>query len=380
MHEKYMRLAIEEAKKGEGFVNPNPLVGAVIVKDDKILGIGYHKKYGENHAEVNAILDAKKKNNNIENSTIYVNLEPCSHYGKTPPCADAIIKNKIKRVVVGCLDSNIKVAGNGIKKLKEANIEVIENILEEECIKLNEVFFHYINGKKPFMVMKYAMTMDGKIATASGKSKWITSEKSREHAHYLRKKYSAIMVGINTVIEDNPSLTCRIKDNPRNPVRIILDSNLRIDLKSNICKTSKDIKTYIATVKHNELNNLNNIEKKKELEDLGIEIIETLETSSENNKKDNKVNLKELINILGKDKNIDSVLIEGGAFLNASLLDEKLINKVLVYIAPKIFGGLNAKTPISGEGIEEPDKAVKLINGSIENIGEDLFMEYYLKY
>lgn len=380
MHEKYMRLAIEEAKKGEGFVNPNPLVGAVIVKDDKILGIGYHKKYGENHAEVNAILDAKNKNNNIENSTIYVNLEPCSHYGKTPPCTDAIIKNKIKRVVVGCLDSNIKVAGNGIKKLKEANIEVIENILEEECRKLNEVFFHYINGKKPFMVMKYAMTMDGKIATASGKSKWITSEKSREHAHYLRKKYSAIMVGINTVIEDNPALTCRIKDNPRNPIRIILDSNLRIDLKSNICKTSKDIKTYIATVKHNELNNLNNIEKKKELEDLGIEIIETSKNSSENNKKDNKVNLKELINILGKDKNIDSVLIEGGAFLNASLLDEKLINKVLVYIAPKIFGGLNAKTPISGEGIEEPDKAVKLINGNIENIGEDLFMEYYLKY
>lgn len=380
MHEKYMRLAIEEAKKGEGFVNPNPLVGAVIVKNDKILGIGYHKKYGKNHAEVNAILDAKNKNNNIENSTIYVNLEPCSHYGKTPPCADAIIKNKIKRVVVGCLDSNIKVAGNGIKKLKEANIEVIENILEEECRKLNEVFFHYINGKKPFMVMKYAMTMDGKIATASGKSKWITSEKSREHAHYLRKKYSAIMVGINTVIEDNPALTCRIKDNPRNPVRIILDSNLRIDLKSNICKTSKDIKTYIATVKHNKLNNLNNIEKKKELEDLGIEIIETSKNSSENNKKDNKVNLKELINILGKDKNIDSVLIEGGAFLNASLLDEKLINKVLVYIAPKIFGGLNAKTPISGEGIEEPDKAVKLINGNIENIGEDLFMEYYLKY
>lgn len=377
MHEKYMRLAIEEAKKGEGFVNPNPLVGAVIVKNDKILGIGYHKKYGENHAEVNAILDAKNKNNNIENSTIYVNLEPCSHYGKTPPCADAIIKNKIKRVVVGCLDSNIKVAGNGIKKLKEANIEVIENILEEECRKLNEVFFHYINGKKPFMVMKYAMTMDGKIATASGKSKWITSEKSREHAHYLRKKYSAIMVGINTVIEDNPALTCRINDNPRNPVRIILDSNLRIDLKSNICKTSKDIKTYIATVKHNELNNLNNIEKKKELEDLGIEIIET---SSEDNKKDNKVNLKELINILGKDKNIDSVLIEGGASLNASLIDEKLINKVLVYISPKIFGGLNAKTPISGEGIEEPDKAIKLINGNIENIGEDLFMEYYLKY
>lgn len=376
MHEKYMRLAIEEAKKGEGFVNPNPLVGAVIVKDGKILGTGYHKKYGENHAEINAILDAKKKNNNIENATIYINLEPCSHYGKTPPCADAIIKNKFKKAVIGCLDSNIKVAGNGIKKLREAKIEVVENVLEEDCKKLNEVFFHYINTKKPFMVMKYAMTMDGKIASVSGKSKWITSEKSREHAHLFRKKYSAIMVGINTVIEDNPTLNCRIKDNPKNPIRIILDSDLKIDLKSNICKTSKDIKTYIASVKPTAKSN-KNMEKKKELEHLGIEIIET---SPKDLSKDFKVNLQELIKILGEEKNIDSVLIEGGATLHAALLKEKLIDKALIYIAPKIFGGLNAKTPIAGEGIEEPDNAIKLIGGKLKNIGEDLFMEYYLKY
>ena len=376
MHEKYMRLAIEEAKKGEGFVNPNPLVGAVIVKDRKILGTGYHKKYGENHAEINAILDAKKKNNNIENATIYINLEPCSHYGKTPPCADAIIKNKFKRAVIGCLDSNIKVAGNGIKKLRDAKIEVVENVLEEDCKKLNEVFFHYINTKKPFMVMKYAMTMDGKIASVSGKSKWITSEKSREHAHLFRKKYSAIMVGINTVIEDNPTLNCRIKDNPKNPIRIILDSDLKIDLKSNICKTSKYIKTYIASVKPTAKSN-KNTEKKKELEYLGIEIIET---SPKDLSKDYKVNLQELIKILGEEKNIDSVLIEGGATLHAALLKEKLIDKALIYIAPKIFGGLNAKTPIAGEGIEEPDNAIKLIGGKLKNIGEDLFMEYYLKY
>lgn len=376
MHEKYMRLAIEEAKKGEGFVNPNPLVGAVIVKDGKILGTGYHKKYGENHAEINAILDAKKKNNNIENATIYINLEPCSHYGKTPPCADAIIKNKFKRAVIGCLDSNIKVAGNGIKKLRDAKIEVVENVLEEDCKKLNEVFFHYINTKKPFMVMKYAMTMDGKIASVSGKSKWITSEKSREHAHLFRKKYSAIMVGINTVIEDNPTLNCRIKDNPKNPIRIILDSDLKIDLKSNICKTSKYIKTYIASVKPTAKSN-KNTEKKKELEYLGIEIIET---SPKDLSKDYKVNLQELIKILGEEKNIDSVLIEGGATLHSALLKEKLIDKALIYIAPKIFGGLNAKTPIAGEGIEEPDNAIKLIGGKLKNIGEDLFMEYYLKY
>ena len=247
-------------------------------------------------------------------------------------------------------------------------IEVIENVLEEECRKLNEVFFHYINSKKPFMVMKYAMTIDGKIATVGGKSKWITSEKAREHAHYLRKKYSAIMVGINTVIEDNPTLNCRIKDNHKNPTRIILDSDLKINLKSNICKTSKDIKTYIATIKSNK-----NSDKRKKLKDLGIEIIET-------SSKNKKVNLKELIKILGEEKNIDSVLIEGGSILHASLLKEKLIDKALIYIAPKIFGGLNAKTPISGEGIKEIEKAIKLIDGNIEKIGEDLFMEYYLKY
>ena len=243
MHEKYMRMAIEEAKKGEGFTSPNPLVGAVIVKDDRVIGIGYHKKYGENHAEINAFLNAKENGEDVEGASIYVTLEPCSHYGKTPPCADAIIKNKLKKVIIGCVDSNPKVAGNGIKKLKDAGIDVIVNVLEEECRKLNEVFFYYIANKRPFVVMKYAMTMDGKIATVSGKSKWITSEKTREHSHRFRNKYSAIMVGINTVIEDNPMLNCRLP-NTRNPIRIILDSSLKISLDSNICKTSKDIKSF----------------------------------------------------------------------------------------------------------------------------------------
>ena len=365
MPEKYMRMAIEEAKKGEGFTSPNPLVGAVIVKDDKVIGIGYHQKYGENHAEINAFLDAQKKGEDVEGADIYVTLEPCSHYGKTPPCADAIIKNKIKKVIIGCVDSNPKVAGNGIKKLKDAGIEVIVNVLEDECRKLNEVFFYYIANKRPFVVMKYAMTMDGKISTVSGKSKWITSEKSREHSHRFRNKYSAIMVGINTVIEDNPTLNCRLP-NTKNPIRIILDSSLKIDLKSNICKTAKEIKTFIAAVSNDD-------KKIKELESLGIEIIKT---ESDNG----RVNLKELMKILGEEKNIDSVYVEGGASLHASLIEERLVNKVLVYIAPKIFGGVKAKSPIGGEGIDDPNNAFKLIGGDITKIDDDLFLEYYLNY
>lgn len=364
-YQKYMQIAIDEAKKGIGFVAPNPLVGAVIVKDDNIIGVGYHQRYGENHAEVNAILDAKKHNKDIKNSTIYVTLEPCSHYGKTPPCADAIIKEGIKKVVIGCTDTNSLVAGRGIEKLKEAGIEVVENILEDECNKLNEVFFHYINSKKPFIVMKYAMTMDGKIATSSGKSKWISNSKSRESVHYFRKQYSAIMVGINTVINDNPMLDCRI-ENPRNPIRIILDSSLKIDLSSNICKTAKDIKTYIATISDDE-------KKIKSLENLGIAIIKTSALN-------NRVNIKELINILGRDKNIDSILVDGGASVNASLLKEKLVNKILIYIAPKIFGGFSSKAPISDIDIDDPNNAILLVDGVIKNIDNDLFLEYYLDY
>ena len=369
MHEKYMRMAIEEAKKGEGFTNPNPLVGAVIVKEDRVIGIGYHKKYGENHAEINAFLNSKENGEDVDGASIYVTLEPCSHYGKTPPCADAIIKNKLKKVIIGCVDSNPKVAGGGIKKLKDAGIEVVVNVLEEECRKLNEVFFYYIANKRPFVVMKYAMTMDGKIATVSGKSKWITSEKTREYSHRFRNKYSAIMVGINTVIEDNPMLNCRLP-NSRNPIRIILDSSLKISLESNICKTAKDIKTFIATVKTDDDNKNKKI---KELEGLGVEIIKT-------ESDDGRVNLKELMKILGEEKEIDSVYVEGGASLHASLLKEKLVNKALVYIAPKIFGGFEAKSPIGGEGIEEPDNAIRLIGSSITKIDEDLFLEYYLKY
>lgn len=364
--EHYMKLAIEEAKKGKGFVAPNPLVGAVIVKDNNVIGIGYHKKYGDNHAEVNAILDAKKNNIDISNSTIYVTLEPCSHYGKTPPCVNAIIENKFRRVVIGCVDINPKVSGSGILKLRDAGIEVTENVLEEECRKLNEIFFYHIKNKMPFVAIKYAMTIDGKIATESGKSKWITSEKSRKHSHTLRQEYTAIMVGINTVIFDDPILNCRLENNSKNPIRVIVDSSLKIPIDSNIIKTSKSIKTYIATIS-------NDVEKIKCLESFGAEVIVTSIF-------ENKVNLKELMLHLYNEKNIDSILVDGGAILHSSLLREKLVSKFFIYIAPKIFGGLSAKTPIGNLFIDEPNDAIKLINGKISNIDEDLFLEYDLEF
>lgn len=352
----YMKIALELAKKGCGFVNPNPMVGAVIVKDNKIIGKGYHEKYGGLHAERNAIANCKQP---PKGGTIYVNLEPCCHYGKTPPCTEAIIKSGIKRVVIGTLDPNPLVAGKGSEILKNNGIEVIDGILSDECKILNEVFFHFIKTRTPYVVMKYAMTIDGKIATVSGKSKWITGEMSRENVHNDRNKYSAIMVGVGTVLADNPLLTCRIKDG-RNPIRIICDTNLKTPLNSQIVSTANYIPTIISTC------NLD-----KEEQDLyrfkGCEVIVV-------SKKDGHVNLNELMVCLGK-MNIDSILLEGGASLNWSALESKIVNKVKTYIAPKIFGGISAKSPIGGCGIDLPDNGIKLTTPKITLLGEDVLLE-----
>ncbi len=357
MDEKYMKRAIELALKGTGYVNPNPLVGAVIVKNNKIIGEGWHKKYGELHAERDAF---KNLTENAEDADMYVTLEPCCHYGKQPPCTEAIIEHNIKRVFVGSSDPNPLVAGKGIKYLREHGIEVIENILKAECDEINKVFFHYITTKTPYVVMKYAMTADGKIACVSGKSKWITGEKARENVQHTRKALSAIMVGIGTVITDNPLLTCRIEESV-NPVRIICDSSLKIPLDSNIVKTAKDVKTIIAHCNENS-------EKKKELEKAGCVVLKTAE-------KNGKVDLKDLMKLLGEMK-IDSVLVEGGAELNYSLLQNGIVNKLQVYIAPKIFGGKNAKSPVGGEGVSEPDSAFKFGKPKVKFIDNDLLLEF----
>ena len=360
MDKYFMEIALDLAKKGKGKVNPNPLVGAVIVKDGKIIGKGYHEKYGQAHAEINAFNNAKE---DVTGATMYVTLEPCSHYGKTPPCADKIIENRISRVVIGMIDPNPLVAGDGIRKLQEAGIDVTVGILEEQCKKINEVFIKYITEKKPFVVLKAAMSLDGKIATSQGESRWITGENARKEVHYLRNELTAIMVGIDTVIKDDPQLTCRIPGG-RNPIRIIVDSNLRIPKNSKILESAKKIKTIIATTKNVDE------EKCKYLNDKGVEIIKTTSVCE-------KVNLKELMIKLG-DLKVDSILLEGGAILNYSALDSEIVDKILVYIAPKIIGGSKAKTPVGGVGITELKDAFRIRDLSTSMVGEDILLEGYI--
>lgn len=360
LNEEYMKLAIELAKKGKGRVNPNPLVGAVIVKDGKIIGKGYHEKCGTNHAEVNAFLSAKES---VQGATMYVTLEPCSHYGKTPPCADKIVEKKIAKVVIGMTDPNPLVSGRGIKKLEDAGIEVVTGVLEDECKKVNEVFIKYISKKVPFVVLKTAMSLDGKIATASGESQWITCEESRLKVHELRNELSGIMVGVNTVIKDNPSLTCRI-ENGRNPRVIVVDSKLRIPTESNVVINNKNNGLIIATTE--------NCDKGKmlKLEEMGVTVLKIPA-------KNERVDLKKLMIELGN-IGVDGILLEGGSTLNYSALEEGIVDKVQVYIAPKIIGGEKAKTPVGGIGIDQLKDHFKVKNIEVSKIGQDILIEGYI--
>ena len=361
MDKYYMKLAMDLAKKGKGKVNPNPMVGAVIVKENRIMGQGYHEYYGGAHAEVNAFKDATE---DVEGSALYVTLEPCSHYGSTPPCVDKIIDMKIKKVIIGSVDPNPLISGKGIEKLVEAGIEVVVGVLENECKELNEVFMKYIVEKRPFVIMKTAMSLDGKIATKTGESKWITGSKAREKVHQLRNEVSGIMVGVNTVIVDDPELTCRI-ENGKSPVRIIIDSKLRIPINSKVLKNQDISRTIIATT------NQADAIKKRELEEKQIKIIfvESLE---------GRVDLQVLMLKLADEK-IDSILLEGGSTLNFSALKQSIVDKVQVYIAPKLIGGQMSKTPVGGIGIEDLMSAFHLDKLKHKSIGEDILIEGYIR-
>lgn len=361
MDEYYMGLAINLARKGIGKVNPNPMVGAVIVKDNKIVGTGYHEKYGGKHAEINAIENSRES---LNGSTMYVNLEPCSHFGKTPPCVDKIIESKINKVVIASVDPNPLVQGKGVKKLRDAGIEVKVGVLDEENKKLNEVFLKYIKNKKPFVVMKVAMSLDGKISTTTGQSKWISCDESRRYVHKLRSEVMSILVGINTVIKDNPMLDCRL-ENGKNPIRIIVDTTLKIPIDSKIVSSSKSIRTIVVTTKRANRNVM------KLLEDKGVEILTV-------NLKNNLVDLKEMINKLGE-LNIDSILIEGGSSLNFSVMNENIVDKIQVYVAPIILGGESSKTPIGGQGVDDIKEAFKLHKLEYKQVGSDILIEGYLK-
>lgn len=354
--EKYMRLAMQLAGNAIGRTSPNPLVGAVIVKDNRVVGCGWHRKAGTPHAEVHALNQAGEL---AQGADVYVTLEPCAHYGKTPPCAKALVEAKVKNVYGGLLDVNPKVAGKGFKILEDAGIHVEYGFLQDELRKQNEVFFKWIEHKKPFIVLKAAMTLDGKIATATGQSKWITNETSRAYGYKLRDIYDGIMVGINTVIEDNPMLTARV-DGGKNPIRIVVDSSLKIDINANVVQ-DKSAKTIIATTDKADKDKI----LKLQAQDIDVIVVDKDEND--------KVDIEKLLDILGQ-QNICSILVEGGATLSGSFVAKKLVDKVYFFIAPKIIGGKEAKTPVAGTGILNLQEALALKDIQIEKLEEDILI------
>lgn len=379
----YMRQAISLARLGEGKVSPNPLVGCVVVREDAttdtIISEGWHDHYGGYHAERNALMNLS--DDEARGASLYVTLEPCCHHGKTPPCTDIIIEKGISKVYVGSDDPNPLVAGKGIQILRDAGIEVVTHVLKDECDALNEVFFYYITNGVPLVAMKYAMTLDGKIATATGESKWITGDAARAHGHSLRKKYTAILVGIGTILADDPMLNYRGEGSSVNsripacpdihsdssadahdfsPIRIILDSKLRIPVESKIVASANNIRTIVAYSEDSS-------DKKQSLIDKGIELWE-LPTDT-----DGRVSVDALMERCGKE-GIDSVLVEGGASVHGSFLSSGYVNRVYAYIAPKLVGGVSALSPVGGKGVEELTDSLKLGHLKAVPLGDDVLL------
>lgn len=361
--EQFMKRAIELAKQGAGWTAPNPLVGAVVVKNGRVIGEGYHRKYGELHAERNALAACSE---DPAGATLYVTLEPCCHYGKTPPCTEIIIEKKIAKVVIGSRDPNPKVAGKGARILREHGIEVVEDYMREACDALNPVFFHYITTKTPYVVLKFAMTLDGKIATRTGASKWITGEAARNHVHQLRGRYAGILAGIGTVLADDPMLNCRI-DGAHQPLRIILDSQLRIPMGSRLVRSAKEYPLLIVCNESNR-DREEGTSRIQKLEEAGAKVWTLPE-------KNGHPDLNVLMQRLGEEK-IDSVLIEGGGTVNEAALKAHIVHHVYAYIAPKIFGGEDAKTPVEGSGIRLPQECANLRLAKITVLLNDMLLEY----
>lgn len=356
--ESYIKLAIEIAKKGEGNVSPNPLVGCVITKENRIIGAGYHQKFGEDHAEINAINSATES---LEGSTLYVNLEPCSHTGNTPPCVDRIIKEKIKRVVIGTLDSNPLVSGNGVKKLKKAGIDVKVGILENECYELNKFFFKFISKKIPFVTIKAAQTLDGFIADKNHYSEWISSNESRKLVHLLRAKYDAVLVGSNTAKIDDPKLTVRMVEG-RNPFRVVLDSKLKLKTDLKLFRSNSDKKTILITSTESKMKK----SKLKKIERLGVKVIFCKKN------KNSGIDLSSALKELGK-LGITSLLVEGGAKTISSFIEQNLFDEMLVFISPKILGdGLKTFSGLPGKKLRDALK-LKIVKSDLT--GDDILLK-----
>ena len=359
--EKYMRLALHLAKRGMGKTNPNPMVGAVVVRGRDIVGRGYHHQAGEPHAEILALQEAGEK---ARGATLYLNLEPCDHFGRTPPCTRAILDAGIGRVVAGMKDPNPLVSGRGIQRLKRAGIKVDVGILEKQCRELNAPFCKHITNRTPFVTLKAAVSLDGKVATKSGDSRWVSGEVSRAYVHRLRSTTDAVMVGIGTVLEDDPLLNVRLPGikNARHPLRIIVDSRLRIPFHSQIVRTAEKYRTLVATTR------VASIFKIERLKKTPVEVIVVKSDA------DGRVNLKALMKELGR-RGILSILLEGGPTLNASALREKVVDRVLLFMAPRIIGGEKAPGMIGGGGSlrirdTQPIKILK-----IRRVGPDLMIE-----
>lgn len=358
-----MQEALKLAEKGRGYTNPNPMVGSVVVQDGEIVGRGYHQKAGKPHAEIEALQEAGEKS---RGATLYVTLEPCCHYGRTPPCVDRVLRAGIRKVVAAMQDPNPKVSGKGIQQLQRAGVEVQVGILAKEARQLNEVFIKYITTKLPFVLCKMAMSLDGKIATVGGESKYITHAQSREWVHRMRSELDAVMIGINTVLNDDPLLTTRLKDRPgRSPHRVIVDSKLRIPLEARVLDKDPVVKTLIFTLESA------SAEKRKNLEAKGAMVFPVKENES------GRVVLHSVLEQLGR-MEISSLLLEGGAEINASAFQESLVDKVVCFIAPQIIGGRTAPTPVGGDGIVNLSKSILLHDIQTRMLGEDIMIEGYV--
>jgi diaminohydroxyphosphoribosylaminopyrimidine deaminase/5-amino-6-(5-phosphoribosylamino)uracil reductase len=355
-----MNLALNLALKAKGKTSPNPAVGALVVKNGRVVGRGYHKKAGLSHAEVIALEQAGPR---AQDATLYVTLEPCTHFGKTPPCVHKIIASGVKEVVVGMVDPNPKNNGAGIEILKRSKIKVKVGFLEEKLRKLNEVFIKYITKRMPFIAVKVGQSLDGRIATKTGDSKWITSDKSRNYAYRLRPEFDAIMVGVNTILRDNPRLNTSFSD--KRLIKIVVDSQLSTPQNANIF--SKDSSVIIVTL----LAQPGQQTENRKILSEKAKILEVKEKAGQ-------INLKDMLKKLAQQK-ISSILVEGGGTLIGTLFDEGLVDKVLFFISPKIIGGKDAISSVMGQGIARIDRAVKLKDIKLKRIGEDFLLEGYVQ-
>ncbi len=356
----WMRRALRLAAKGWGRTSPNPMVGAVLVKEGRAIGEGFHAQAGGPHAEILALSRAGEQ---AKGATLYINLEPCSHYGRTPPCAPTVIQYGVRRVVVGMEDPNPLVKGKGLEMLRNAGIDVEVGLLESDCRRLNESFIKYITTKQPFVILKIASTLDGKIATGQGESRWITGEKSRRFVHRLRSKVDGILVGIGTILKDDPLLTARLRGG-RNPFRIILDSRLRIPERAKVIEQDPE-RTILVTTESAPRERMDLFEKK------GVRLL-LLDTQQ------GRVNLKSLLIRLGE-MELTSLLVEGGSEVNGSFLTQGLVDKIYLFLSPKLLGGHRSLGIFGGDGIERLSEAVILDELKTKRIGEDLLIEGYPK-